>query len=144
MSEEQQAPVFQIQRVYLKGMSLEQPDTPTIVNPDEDVRLEVSFSTKVNQISEDFWEVTVTFTVQPKAKDKTIFLVEISQAGIFEISNLSDQNMGQLLHITCPEIIFSYLRSNMGDVILRAGHTPVHLPNVDFQAMYEQQQAANQ
>ena len=87
------------------------------------------------------YEVCVTATVQTKIKDKTVFLVEAKQAGIFEIRNLPQEQMGPIMGIACPQIVYPYLRSNVADLIQRGGFPPVHLAEINFQAMYEQQQA---
>jgi preprotein translocase subunit SecB len=86
--------------------------------------------------------VAVTATVQTKIQDKTVFLVEAKQAGIFEIRNVPEDQMGGVIGIACPQIIYPYLRGNVADVVTRAGFPPVHLAEINFQAMYEQQQAA--
>ncbi|MDR0204354.1 MAG: protein-export chaperone SecB, partial [Delftia acidovorans] len=85
-----------------------------------------------------------TATVQTKIQDKTVFLVEAKQAGIFEIRNVPEDQMGGVIGIACPQIIYPYLRGNVADVVTRAGFPPVHLAEINFQAMYEQQQAAAQ
>jgi len=87
------------------------------------------------------YEVAVTATVQTKINDKTVFLVEAKQAGIFEIRNLPADQMGPIMGIACPQIVYPYLRGNVADMIQRAGFPPVHLAEINFQAMYEQQQA---
>ncbi|MCY1509830.1 Protein-export protein SecB [compost metagenome] len=87
------------------------------------------------------FEVCVTATVTTKIKDRTVFLVEAKQAGIFEIRNLPEDQMGPILGIACPQIVYPYLRGNVADVIQRGGFPPVHLAEINFQAMYEQQQA---
>jgi preprotein translocase subunit SecB len=144
MSEEQQAPVFQIQRVYLKDMSLEQPNSPAILASDQQPVVDIQLAMGMEQVTEGIVEVTVTATVKTQIEDKTVFLVEVKQAGIFEIRNLPEDQMGPVVGIACPQIIYPYLRSNVADVIQRAGFPPVHLSEINFQAMYEQQQAANQ
>jgi len=78
--------------------------------------------------------------VQTKIKDKTVFLVEAKQAGIFEIRNVPEEQMGMIMRVACPQIVYPYLRGNVADVINRAGFPPVHLAEINFQAMYEQQQ----
>jgi len=85
--------------------------------------------------------VAVTATVHTKIDDKTVFLVEAKQAGIFEIRNLPQEQMGAIMGIACPQIIYPYLRSNVADIIQRGGFPPVHMSEINFQAMYEQQQA---
>ena len=87
------------------------------------------------------FEVTVSATVQTKIGDKTVFLVEAKQAGIFEIRNVPQDQMQAVLGIACPQIVYPYLRSNVADVVTRAGFPPVHMAEINFQAMYEQQQA---
>jgi len=144
MSDEQQAPVFQIQRVYLKDMSLEQPNSPAILASDQQPVVDIQLAMAMEQVAEGIVEVTVTATVKTQIEDKTVFLVEVKQAGIFEIRNLPEDQMGPVVGIACPQIIYPYLRSNVADVIQRAGFPPVHLSEINFQAMYEQQQAANQ
>jgi preprotein translocase subunit SecB len=78
--------------------------------------------------------------VQTKINEKTVFLVEVKQAGIFEIRNLAQEQMGQIMGIACPQIVYPYLRGNVADLIQRGGFPPVHLSEINFQAMYEQQQ----
>ena len=84
----------------------------------------------------------MTATVQTKIQDKTVFLVEAKQAGIFEIRNLPEEQMGAIMGVACPQIVYPYLRGNVADVITRAGFPPVHLAEINFQAMFEQQAAA--
>ena len=144
MSDEQQAPVFQIQRVYLKDMSLEQPNSPAILASEQQPEVDIQLTMGMEQVAEGIVEVTVTATVKTQIEDKTVFLVEVKQAGIFEIRNLPEDQMGPVVGIACPQIIYPYLRSNVADVIQRAGFPPVHLSEINFQSMYEQQQAANQ
>ena len=92
-------------------------------------------------MTDGIFEITVSATVQTKIGDKTVFLVEAKQAGIFEIRNLPEDQMGAILGIACPQIVYPYLRGNVADVIQRGGFPPVHLAEINFQAMYEQQQA---
>jgi preprotein translocase subunit SecB len=139
MAEQQQDPVFQIQRVYLKEASLEQPNSPAILLEQEQPAVEIQLGVEAQSAAEHVWEVAVTATVTTKLKDKTMFLVEVKQAGIFEIRNLPQEQMGAVLGVACPQIVYPYLRSNVADVITRAGFPPVHLAEINFQAMYEQQ-----
>ena len=141
MSDENLQPVFQIQRVYLKDMSLEQPNSPSIFLEQEAPSIEVSLDVGAESIAEGIYESTVTITVTAKVKDKVAFLVEGKQAGIFEARNIPAEQMDPLLGIGCPNIIYPYLRANIADVISRAGFPPVHLAEINFQAMFEQQQA---
>ena len=144
MSDEQQTPVFQIQRVYLKDLSLEQPNSPQILANPEQPSVDIQLGVGMEQVADGIVEVTVTATVTTKIEDKTVFLVEAKQAGIFEVRHLPEEQMGAIIGIACPQIIYPYLRGNVADVIQRAGFPPVHLAEINFQAMYEQQQAAAQ
>ena len=136
-----QDPIFQIQRVYLKESSLEQPNSPGILLVQEQPTVDIQLGVNAEPVADGIFEVSVTATVQTKIKDKTVFLVEVKQAGIFEIRNLAQEQMNQIMGIACPQIVYPYLRGNVADLIQRAGFPPVHLSEINFQAMYEQQQA---
>jgi preprotein translocase subunit SecB len=137
-------PVFQIQRVYLKESSLEQPNSPAILLEQQQPTVDIQLGVEAQPVADGIFEVCVTATVQTKIQDKTVFLVEAKQAGIFEIRNLPPEQMGPIMGIACPQIVYPYLRGNVADLIQRGGFPPVHLSEINFQAMYEQQQAANQ
>ncbi len=137
-----QTPVFQIQRVYLKEASLEQPNSPAILLEQEQPSVDIQLGVQAAPVTDGIFEVTVTATVHTKIKDKTVFLVESKQAGIFEIRNVPEDQMGQIMGIACPQIVYPYLRGNVADLIQRAGFPPVHLSEINFQAMFEQQQLA--
>ncbi|MFZ2296332.1 MAG: protein-export chaperone SecB [Polaromonas sp.] len=141
MAEANLDPVFQIQRVYLKDVSLEQPNSPEILLNQEQPGVDIQLGVDAAPVADGLFEVSVTATVHTKIGDKTVFLVEAKQAGIFEIRNIQSEQMGPLLGIACPQIVYPYLRSNVADVIQRGGFPPVHMAEINFQAMYEQQQA---
>ena len=138
---EQDTPVFQIQRVYLKDLSPEQPNSPPILLEQEQPSVDIQLGVEATPVADGIVEVAVTATVQTKVQDKTVFLVEAKQAGIFEIRNIPEDQMGAVVGIACPQIIYPYLRGNVADIVTRAGFPPVHLAEINFQAMYEQQQA---
>ena len=133
-------PVFQIQRVYLKEASLEQPNSPAILLEQEQPSVDIQLGVEASPVADGIFEVAVTATVHTKIKDKTVFLVEAKQAGIFEIRDVPQDQMGPLMGIACPQIVYPYLRGNVADLIQRGGFPPVHLTEINFQAMYEQQQ----
>jgi preprotein translocase subunit SecB len=137
-----QDPVFQIQRVYLKEASLEQPNSPAVFLEQDQPSVDIQIGVEAMPVADGVFEVAVTATVQTKVKDKTVFLVEAKQAGIFEIRNLAQEQMNQIMGIACPQIVYPYLRGNVADLIQRGGFPPVHLSEINFQAMYEQQQAS--
>lgn len=137
---DQQEPVFQIQRVYLKEASLEQPNSPGILLQGEQPSVDIQLGVEATPVAEGVYEVAVTATVHTQIADKTVFLVEAKQAGIFEIRNLPEDQMGPIVGVVCPQIVFPYLRGNVADIVQRAGFPPVHLAEINFQTMYEQQQ----
>jgi len=133
-------PVFQIQRVYMKEASLEQPNSPAILLEQEQPTVDIQLGVEAQQAAEGMFEVAVTATVTTKIKERTVFLVEVKQAGIFEIRNIPADQMQAVMGIACPQIVYPYLRGNVSDLVTRAGFPPVHLAEINFQAMYEQQQ----
>jgi len=146
MADETQTPVFQIQRIYLKDMSLEQPNSPQILLEQVQPKVDINLGLAANPVSDGIYEVCVTATVTTKVNDKTLFLVEAKQAGIFEIRNIPEDQLQPIIGIACPQIIYPYLRAVVSDICTRAGFPPVLLAEVNFQAMFEaqqQQQAAN-
>ena len=134
-------PVFQIQRMYLKDLSLEQPNSPGILLEQTQPQVDINLAMAANPVSDGIFEVTVTATVTTKVKDKVLFLVEAKQAGIFEIRNVPEDQKEGILSIVCPQMIYPYLRAIVSDVCTRAGFPPILLTEVNFQAMFEAQQA---
>ena len=134
----EQQPVFQIQRVYLKDLSLEQPNSPGIFLAQESPAIEVSVDVGAAALADGIFESTVTITVTAKVNDKVAFLVEGKQAGIFEVRNIAAEQLDPLLGIGCPNIIYPYLRANIADVITRAGFPPIHLAEINFEVFYQQ------
>ena len=138
MADENLQPVFQIQRVYLKDLSLEQPNSPAIFLEQAAPVIEVAVDVGAEQLAEGMFESTVTITVTAKINDKVAFLVEAKQAGIFEARNIPDEQLDPLIGIGCPSTIYPYLRANIADAITRAGFPPVHLSEINFEVFYQQ------
>ncbi|MCC7152221.1 MAG: protein-export chaperone SecB [Rubrivivax sp.] len=139
-------PVFNIQRMYLKDLSLEQPNSPEILLEQQQPQVDIQLGVGAGQIADGIYEVTVTATVTTKVGDKVLFLVEAKQAGIFEIRHIPDDQMQGIVGIACPQMIYPYLRAIVSDVCTRAGFPPILLNEVNFQAMFQaqQEQAAQQ
>ena len=135
------APLFSIQRIYLKDLSLEQPNSPKILLEQAQPQVEINLALAADPVAEGIYEVCVTATVTTKVKDKVLFLVEAKQAGIFEIRNIPEEQLQQIVGIACPGIVYPYLRAIVSDVCTRAGFPPVILSEVNFQAMFEAQRA---
>lgn len=137
-------PVFQLQRVYLKDASLELPNAPTIFleqqAPQVDVQLEVTNS----QVMEGIHEIVVRVTTTAKINDKVLFLVEAKQGGIFEMRGIPKEQFDAIAGIVCPGIVYPYLRANVADLINRTGLPPIHLAEINFEAMYQQRVAQAQ
>lgn len=133
-------PVFNIQRIYLKDLSLEQPNSPQILIEQGQPSVDINLGVEVQPVADGIFEVAVSATVTTTINERTLFLCEAKQAGIFEIRNIDAQQAQQILGIACPGIVYPYLRAIVSDVVTRAGFPPVHLTEVNFQAMYESQQ----
>ena len=138
---EQQQPVFAIEKIYVKDLSLEIPNAPNIFLERDTPEINLQLGTKSQGIGEGLYEVLLTVTVTAKIKDKNMFLVEAQQAGIFRIRNIPDGEIDPVLGIGCPNILFPYLREVVSDVVTRAGFPPVILNPVNFEAIYQQKNA---
>lgn len=141
MSEENNSPVFQIQRMYLKDLSLEQPNSPQVLLEQSQPQVDINLALAAEPVAEGVYEVCVTATVTTKVGEKTLFLIEAKQAGIFEIRNIPAEQLEGIIGIVCPQMVYPYLRAIVSDVCTRAGFPPVVLSEVNFQAMFEAQQA---
>lgn len=140
MSEAQQ-PVFNIEKIYVKDLSLEVPNAPRVFMEAAQPQLEIQLQQKNERIDEGLYEVTLIVTVSAKIAEKTMFLVEASQAGIFQIRNVPDADIEPLLGTLCPNVLFPYARETVSDTINRAGFPPVNLAPVNFEAIYQQRMA---
>ena len=144
MADQDSTPVFQIQRMYLKDLSLEQPNSPQILLEQQAPQVDINLAMAAGGVADGIFEVTVTATVTTKVSDKTLFLIEAKQAGIFEIRHVPEEQLQGILSIVCPQMIYPYLRAIVSDVCTRAGFPPIMLTEVNFQAMFEAQQAQAQ
>ena len=139
-----QQPVFTIEKIYVKDLSLESPNSPQCFLEREAPSVEVQLQTAANGIGEGMFESVVTVTVTSKVGDKTAFLVEVAQAGIFQIRNVPEDDLEPILAIACPNIIFPYARETISDAVVRAGFPPVMLAPVNFEMLYQQKMMAEQ
>jgi len=136
-ADQSKEPGFRIQRIYLKDVSLEQPNAPQILLVASEPQVQVEIDISVAPLSEGIFEVALSSTVTAKVDAKVLFLVEAKQAGIFEFSNIPVEQIDPMLGIACPTILYPYLRSNIADIISRAGFQPIHLNEINFHGMYE-------
>jgi preprotein translocase subunit SecB len=140
MSNESEQPLFQIQRVYLKELSLEQPNSPAIFLQPEAPAIEVSLDVGTEELGGAVYEATIGVTVSGKIDGKIAFMLEAKQAGIFEARGIAEAQLGPLLGIGCLSILYPYLRANVADAVTRAGFPPVHLSEINFELFYQQRQ----
>lgn len=143
MSDAQQ-PVFNIEKLFVKDLSVEVPNAPAAYLEREAPQIDVNMSTESRALGEDLYYNGITVTVTAKVGDKALFLVEATQAGIFRIQNVPQEQMPMVLGIGCPNIVFPYLRETVSDVIIRAGFPPLLLNPVNFEALFLQNQQAQQ
>jgi preprotein translocase subunit SecB len=148
MSDEQQSQQqFSIQKIYLKDVSFESPNAPAVFTEGQfQPEINVQINTETQTVSEGIHEVTLTVTVTAKQNDKTAFLAEVKQAGIFQMSGFEQEQMGGMLGAYCPEALFPFARETIADLVAKGGFPQVLLAPVNFNAMYmqHQQQQAQQ
>lgn len=136
--EEQQQRIFNIEKIYVKDLSLEISDAPLVFLESEAPKVDMQLHIDDKLIKESMYEVVLTVTITAKTKDKTLFLVEVQQAGVFQIINIEEVEMLPILNIVCPNVIFPYMRETVSDIVTRAGFPPVILSPVNFEALYNE------
>ena len=136
--EQNAQPVFGIEKLYVKDLSLEVPNAPEVFLEREQPQIEIQLNTGGRGVGEGVFEVVLTVTVTAKMGEKTVFLVEVGQAGIFRIQNVPEEQMEPLIAVACPNILFPYAREAVSDAVSRAGFQPIVLQPVNFEGMYMQ------
>lgn len=136
MSEQQ--PVFTIEKVYLKDLSLEIPNAPQVFTEREAPKVDINLHNEARSLDNGVYEIVLTATVTAKLQDKTVFLVEVAQAGIFQIRNVQQQELDLLINVACPTTLLPYARETVATILNRAGFPPVLLPHVGFETLYQQ------
>lgn len=138
MADEPQQPSFQIEKVYVKDVSLEIPNAPQVFLEAQQPQLEIQVRSDSARFGDNLYEVTITATVTAKAGEKTLFLAEVAQAGIFSLRNVPEADLERLLAVACPTILYPYARETVSDLVTRGGFPPVLLQPVSFEALYAQ------
>jgi preprotein translocase subunit SecB len=138
------AVAFTIDKIYVKDLSLECPGSPQSFKTTEQPQVEVGLRSRGEQIEPDIYECVLTITLTAKTSDRTLFLVEASQAGIFTIRGIPPEQLQPVLAVNCPNVLFPYLRETLADAVGRAGFPPVHLAPINFETLYQQQLAQMQ
>ncbi|MGB8241000.1 MAG: protein-export chaperone SecB, partial [Azonexus sp.] len=136
--EQNEQPVFGIEKLYVKDISVEVPNAPEIFLEREAPQVEIQLNSAGRGLGDGAFEVLLTVTVTAKLGEKTVFLVEVGQAGIFRILNVPNEQIEPLIAVACPNILFPYARETVSDAVTRAGFSPVVLQPVNFEAMYMQ------
>jgi preprotein translocase subunit SecB len=137
MEQNEQA-VFGIEKLYVKDLSVEVPNAPEIFLEREAPQVEIQLNTSGKGLGDGAYEVVLTVTVTAKLAEKTVFLVEVGQGGIFRVMNVPNEQIEPLIAVACPNILFPYAREAVSDAVSRAGFQPIVLQPVNFEAMYMQ------
>lgn len=137
--EQPQQAGFSIEKIYVKDASLEIPHAPQIFTDRTQPQIGIELGNFAQMLEEGVFEVAIKVTVTAKIEDKTVYLVEVTQAGIFQIRNVPEENMEMIVGITCPNILFPYARETVSDLVVRAGFQPVLLNPINFEALFSQQ-----
>ena len=140
----QQAATFQIEKIYVKDLSLEIPNAPQVFVEQLQPQIDVHIESGESRFQEDHYEVTLSVTVTARAGERTLFLAEAVQAGIFALRNIPESDLGPLLGIACPTVLFPYLRETISDLITRGGFPPLLLTPISFEQLYLQRQQQQQ
>jgi preprotein translocase subunit SecB len=142
--EQQAMPVFNIEKIYIKDLSVEVPNAPAIFLDRDPPQIDMQLNTQSAPVDTEngIYQTILTLTINAKMKDKAAFLVELQQAGVFRIQNIPQEAMEPALGIGCPNILFPYAREAVSDAVLKAGFPPLMLQPVNFEALYMQQQQA--
>jgi preprotein translocase subunit SecB len=132
------APVFSIEKIYVKDLSLEVPNAPHCFLEREQAQINLQMQTGGEAVGEGIFNVVLTLTVTAKLGEKTQFLIEAAQSGIFQIRNVPQEELEPIIAVACPNILFPYARETISDAVARAGFPPVLLAPVNFEAIYRQ------
>jgi preprotein translocase subunit SecB len=138
-TEEKQAARFVIQKIYTKDVSFESPNSPDIFREEWKPQLDLQLGNEYRRIDEENHEIILSVTVTAKVGEKTAFLVEVKQAGIFSLTGYSDEEMGPLVGSYCPNTLFPFVREVVSDVVTKGGFPQLVLSPVNFDAMYMHQ-----
>jgi preprotein translocase subunit SecB len=146
MAEENKQPAQQlaIQKLYVKDLSFESPNSPQVFTENKQPNVDMQLHNEANNIGEDVIEAVLTVTITVTAEDKNVYLIEVKQAGIFTISGFTDEQLSVITGTACPNILFPYAREVVSDVVIKGGFPPLVLNPVNFDAIYQQEMARRQ
>ncbi len=135
-AETNNGPAFTVEKIYVKDVSFESPNSPTIFNENVQPDLQLNLNQKVQRLSENAFEVVLGVTLTGKAGDKTAYVAEVEQAGVFGLIGLEPQAFDVLLGTQCPNILFPYVRSTISDLVQAGGFPPFYLQPINFEGLY--------
>ena len=138
LAEDTQKGQFGIQKIYVKDISFEIPNSPMVFQEEWEPTVNMDIANAATRISEDLFEAVLSITVTVTAAEKTMYLIEAQQAGIFLISGLADDVINKMLATTCPNILFPFAREIIADLVTRGGFPQLLLAPVNFDALYAQ------
>lgn len=144
INEQSPQPRFVIQKIYIKDLSFETPNSPKVFAQEWKPELNLQLSNESQRIAENVYETALSLTVTAKLGSQTAFLAEVHQAGIFTFNGYSDKEMGPLLGSYCPNILFPFARETVADLVTKGGFPPLLLAPVNFDALYSQQMQQRQ
>lgn len=136
--DQQQQAQFQLQKLYMKDVSFELPNAPQIFQDDGQVEIKMNLAQRVEALAEGVHEVVLTVTVTANLAEKTAYLAEVQQAGIFAISGLNEQATHAALNTLCPHTLFPYARRAITDLVADGGFPPLVLQPINFDQIYAQ------
>jgi preprotein translocase subunit SecB len=142
MSDAQNQPIFSIEKLYVKDISLEIPNAPQVFLEREAPQVDIQLHHESQPVEEGVYQTLLTVTVTAKVGEKTLFLVEVGQAGIFVIRNVPQADLDPILGIACPNILYPYVREVVSDIVTRSGFPPVVINPVNFESLYAAQKQA--
>lgn len=129
---------FAVQRVYIKDLSFESPQSPAVFSKQWKPQIKVDLNTRSGTLENSLVEVVLTITITATQDDETGFLVEVQQAGQFLIEGLNEEQMQQVLGIACPNMLFPYARETVDSLVVRGGFPAINLQPVNFEALFLQ------
>jgi preprotein translocase subunit SecB len=141
VNQQEVQPVFSIEKIYVKDLSLEVPHAPQVFLEQNTPEIDIQLASAATPLEDGYYECSLTVTVTAKLPEKTMFLVEVAQAGIFQIRNVPADDLDPILGVACPNILFPYARESVSDIVNRAGFPPVLLSPINFEALYMQQRS---
>jgi preprotein translocase subunit SecB len=143
-AQEYKQPIFNMDKIYVKDLSLEVPNSPKIFLERTNPQVDIQLHTQASSVEEGLFEVVITATVTAKIGEKIMFLIEVKQAGLFQVRNVPTEEVEPILAVMCPNILCPFLREVVSDLAVRGGFAPVLLNPINFDAIYQQQRQQSQ